>query len=241
VNLSGTGNPVPMLTVAPPNLGFADQDIYSGGITSQFTITNTGSAATDVSLSTILTAANTGEFTVSPTSRNIPADGVPYAFTVTFDPDTLGNRQADIRITPTVGPVRTVAVWGRGIFTIPSITLSIGGLTVVEPLNFGRVLVGKTKTLTVTLTNNDTRNFGSPTLQIVGPDAGAFTCPECDDIGVPFGVGASRTINLSFIPTAIGDYGDVTLDFVGGQNGINGYNIDIDAVAVRPTIKYEEN
>lgn len=233
IHLVGSGLTAPNLVVDPPNWGFADEDVFAGTQSKVFTVTNMGTDDVDVSLSVNKNpGTNVGEFTVSPVSLSIPADGSPHMFTVVFNPDTLGSRGASIILKdkdPASSYQKAVPVWGSGVIE-----------PTIEPQNidFGKVPVTKCKDLIVTISNNDPRDFGMVDLSLLDP---SFTCaspsPQCR---ILLGPGADRDVTLRFCPIALGAQ-STSLLFSNGLNGIDGFTITpVTGEGVRTTIKYVE-
>jgi hypothetical protein len=151
----------------------------------------------------------------------------------------VGGRTANILITPNNAPQQIVSVWGVGINT-PA------GIVPGAPLDFGRVIVGKTKSITINILNNDSlgRSFGATTISVLGGPAGTFTCTAGCGV-VPFPFGATHPVTLTFTPTVVADYpaaSGIVLFFDNDpEPAIDNIALPITGKAVRPLIQYKEN
>jgi hypothetical protein len=112
-------------------------------------------------------------------------------------------------------------------------------VVVPDKVNFGNVIIHKTKTIHVDVINNDARDFGNPQLVLNDP-YGVFTCNGCN-ANFAFGNGASHSIDLSFTPDAVASFNAAVLNFVGGAFNLDSFIIDIDGKGIRPKIQYQEN
>lgn len=249
IHIEGCGTTSPDLSVEVPNpsapppvfifplgsgsgaLNFGTQDIHSGAKTKQIDIVNNGSAPSFVSFTPA--APPFGE---PGGVTNIPAHG-SVQFTLFFDPDAAIPYWQDIFINATGYPLPfRLTMSGVG-------TDYPADFDVPASINFGKVVVNKSKDKATTFTNNDAVSLGTPNAQIVGADAAYFTCLPggCPvPLAFPAGPGASQELNLRFTPDAVRTF-NATLIFSGGMGGIDNVSVPITGQGVRPAIKYIEN
>ena len=193
--------PVPILSVSPIQLDFGDTNINTTKSLS-FKVSNTGDpgsflkGAATVLDTTYFTCTAGCDYSVG----GIPV-GSPQLVTITFAPGAIpGNGHTttiDLTGTNTAPPSSaTKQVLGNGV-------LPISG----SGLNFGNVVVGRSKDLILTITNNDSSDLVD---NIVMPFA-VYTCsPNCL-VNIP--AGSSQDVIIHFVPTAVQRYdGDAYLE-----------------------------
>jgi len=182
------------LTFSPSGLSFGVQLVGTASGAQAETLTNTATSAVDIS-SVALTGANAADFSQSNTCGSSLAGEANCTINVTFTPSELGPRSsAAITITDnTPGSPHSVSLSGMGLTSGTNATWSASSLT------FGNQVVGTTSPAqSLTLSN-----YGTTTLSIVGIAATA-NFGETDTCGSSLPSGASCTINITFMPSAMG-------------------------------------
>ena len=200
VALSGTGAQ-PALSLSPSSLAFGGQGVGTTSAAQTVTITNTGTADLDVS-AVSTSGTNAGDFSASPSGCGDIAPSGTCTISVTFTPSGAGARSATLNIVSDApSSPDQVSLSGTGLNSHLSLS--------PNPMNFGNVLLGQSKTLTLTFSNS-----GSDPAQLTGatfggPNSGDFTlvqtsltCPTNPSPYVP--AGSSCTVSITFTPGAAG-------------------------------------
>jgi hypothetical protein len=203
VSLSGAGVAAGQLTVNPSTIGFGKVPVGHSKIESG-TLTNYG--RTDLTISHVM--VNRSDFQVS--SLNLPLTLAPShstSFSVTFKPKSSGSANGMISISICVSPpisrghkhgprkteTMTVPVTGTG--TVPAqLTLTPASLS------FGSVHVGRSRTLSETLTNNG----GSSVTISQATVAGAGFSASGLSLPATLAAGQRATFNVMFAPQSGG-------------------------------------
>lgn len=185
----------------PGSVAFGNLDIAAPATSTSLTFSNDG--LTTLSFTGVgfqLTGPNVADFTFSPASptQDLAIDAT-RTITLTFDPNTIGAKTAYLVATTNNAdePVTTVTLTGFGVS--PEIT-------VPTSVSFGSFDVDAGATTTSLLIKNDgltTLSFTGAGVQLIGANAADFgfsPASPTQDIGP----GASRTLTLSFNPSAVG-------------------------------------
>jgi hypothetical protein len=196
VALAGSaGAATPTISLSASALSFATVPLGSTSAAQTVTLTNTGTAALNI---TVLTAggANPGDFNRGGTcaAGATVAVAATCTITYTFAPAALGARSANLTIASNnSGGSVTLTLSGTGVDNTPSIALSRTSIA------FGSQQVGTTSAVqTVTVSN---AGGGTLSISAVAANNGAFTAAgNC--VGANLANGQSCTINVSFAPTA---------------------------------------
>jgi Right handed beta helix region/Cep192 domain 4/HYDIN/CFA65/VesB-like, Ig-like domain/Abnormal spindle-like microcephaly-assoc'd, ASPM-SPD-2-Hydin len=187
VFMSGTGQG-PMASLNPLSLNFSAQLLGNTSSVQAVSLQNSGNAALNI---TSIYAS--GDFAASNNCGTSLAPNAACSISVTFTPTAAGTRSGAVFvIDDAAGSPQQVTLSGTG--TLPlSATLS------PTSLSFGDQLVGTASAARqVTL-----QNTGSGPLTISGITAsGDFV--QSNNCGTTLGTGASCTINVTFVPTAMG-------------------------------------
>ncbi len=210
---------IPVLTVNPAiQQDFGDVSINTTK-TLNFTVTNTGEVGSLLKGSA--TVFDTTYFTCiagCDYSAGIPTGGASQTVSIRFTPGA----------TPGNGHTTTVNFSGTNTAppSVASRTVLGNGIVPVSGpgLNFGNVVVGKTKNLLLTITNSGSGDLGSNNLNFPYP---VFTCLS----GCPFNLPPNSSVNVTirFAPTAtttyngnasLQNYPSVTFPFTGA--GVTG-------------------
>ncbi len=194
--LTGTGTPAPggAVTIDPTQYAFPTQAIGSSSPAANFTLTN-GQSVT-LNLASIQIAA---PFTQTNNCGTALQAGQSCVIAVVYTPTVAGSDNATLSITDDApGSPQTVAITGTAGTTGLSIVPKVGGLYF-----YNQIVNTSSTPLPVTLTNNNT---GPVALQSItsAPDYPyTTTCVDSSGSGT-LAPGASCTINVSFLPQAIG-------------------------------------
>ena len=186
----------PILEVTPSQRGFSDV-VIGDSTTGIFTVTNGAALSSGSYLKGTATSDNTTNFTCISgcdySTTGIAAQS-SQVVTIRFAPGaTLGGITGNITFTGiNTSPASSFVapVWGTG---VPPISMNSG-------LNFGTIIVNRSKDLSLTITN-----VGATTLNdtLILPST-AYTCvPSC---AVSVVSGGSQSMTIHFTPTALTSY-----------------------------------
>jgi uncharacterized repeat protein (TIGR01451 family) len=202
VSLSGTGTQSG-LSLSPNSLTFSGQAVGTTSAAQAVTITNTGTA--DLHVSTVSTSgANAGDFSASPSGCATVAPNGTCTISVKFTPSASGGRSATLNIASDAPSTPDqVSLSGTGFNSRLSLS--------PNPMNFGGVLLGQSRTMTLTFSNS-----GSDPAHLTGPPAtggpnpgdfalnfASFTC-QSDSTGPVIPAGGSCSVTITFTPGAAG-------------------------------------
>lgn len=196
VALSGSaGAATPTISLSASSLAFATVPLGSTSAARTVTLSNTGSAALNI---TALTAggANPGDFARGGTcaAGGTVAAGASCTISFTFTPAALGARSATLTIASNnSGGNVTLSLSGTGVDNTPAIALSRTSVA------FGNQQVGTTSAAqSVTVSN---AGGGTLSISAVAANNGAFaTAGNC--VGASLANGQSCTVSVTFAPTA---------------------------------------
>lgn len=186
--LSGTGA-VPVLAVTPPSgwTGFGTVDVGSS-TSATFTVTNTGQVGTDAAPT--LTSSDTTEFSIGSGSTPCTATLAPGGtcnFLLTFAPTSVVSN-AQTTLTASVTPGTSVPYTASGSASVS--TLQVSGTP------FGYVTLGKSATLTYSVTNSGPWPVnGAVTVSSTSSDF--VPSASCG----PLAVNQSCNFNVTFTPS----------------------------------------
>ncbi|MBI4127435.1 MAG: choice-of-anchor D domain-containing protein [Parcubacteria group bacterium] len=216
-NVSGPGtyavivNAIPDISVTPLTLGFGGVEVNTNS-TLTFTVTNTGGAGSFLSGTITVPPVGPGQpFTLSDPDLGDPSitcsstisctytlipGGSSALLDVTFNPTVVATGQTTLvtfdSTFPSLGDV-TRQVQGDGIYLVSGPP---------EGLNFGNVVVNRTKDLVLRITNSGAVNIGpGASLNFPFPE---YTCLS----GCPFNIppGTFVDVTIRFQPTAVERY-----------------------------------
>ena len=224
VSLSGNGLLAPVVTLAPTSLTFTGQAVGTTSASQTVTLTNTGSAALNI---TNVTAS--GNFAQTNTCGASVAAGANCIISVTFTPTVTANLFGSVTITDNVADSpETILLAGNGA-SAPAVAFLPASLT------FANQIVSTTSApQSVILTNT-----GGAVLNITSIVAsGDFA--ETNSCGTSLASGANCTIAVTFTPMAAGPRaGAVTVtDNAPGSTQtlpLNGTGVLAPVVALAPT------
>jgi hypothetical protein len=185
--------PVPVVSLSPASLTFAQQGIGSASTLLNVTLFNTGNALLSIS-GIAIGGTNPGDFAQTNNCGSSVAAGVNCAINVTFTPTAVGSRSASLTITDNAsGSPQTVSLTGTGV-QAPAVSLSPQSLA-FGPENAGSTTAPRTVTLS---------NIGSALLSIsniaVG-DGDWVDFHQTNNCGSTVPVGSSCTISVTFSPS----------------------------------------
>jgi len=190
IALTGTGTQG-ALSANPTSINFGSL-LVNASATVSVTLTNSGTASTTISASTV---SGTGYTIAGLTPGQIIAAGQNATFTAKFAPTTTGTPTGTITITsnaPT-SPL-LIALTGTAVTTQAQLTINPASE------NFGNVVVGANNPQTITLTNT-----GNATLTISASSVSGtgFTMTGLA-VGQTIAAGANATFTATFTPTVSG-------------------------------------
>jgi uncharacterized repeat protein (TIGR01451 family) len=204
VSLSGTGTQ-PTVSLSPNSLAFGSQAVGTTSAAKTVTITNNGTADLHVS-GVSVGGANAGDFAASSSGcGTVPSGGGTCTVSVKFTPAAAGARSATLNIASDApSSPDQVSLSGTGLNSRLSLS--------PNPMNFGNVLVGQSKTITLTFSNSGSdpsHLTGPPT--VGGPDGNdfalvfpSFNCVS-DNTGNPaIPPGNSCSVDITFTPGGVG-------------------------------------
>jgi trimeric autotransporter adhesin len=199
VTLTGTGTgSAATIGISPTSLTFASQNVGTTSASQAVTVSNNGGVA--LTFTSIVTS---GDFAGATTAQctNIPVEGEPCVFSITFTPTATGTRTGTITFTDNAtGSPQTVTLTGTGASGTPTVTVT------PSSLNFpGQALTTTSAPQTVTVKNTGTAPVN---ISAVGITEGSFaiaaggggTCAS----GTSLTGGASCTIGVTFTPAEVG-------------------------------------
>jgi hypothetical protein len=193
VAVSGQGT-LPGIATSPATLSFGSLPVGTVSQAQTVTVSNTG--ASPLQIGSIL---GTGDFaeTDNCAGQTIAADNY-CVINVTMTPTTLGTRTGSIQINDNADGAHLIALSGMGQqagATVAPTSLSFGSLPFVST---AQLSFAAGTALNVTLTNS-----GNTALQLSSISTqGDFT--ESDSCGASIAAGASCTLTVIFVPTALG-------------------------------------
>jgi hypothetical protein len=210
VPLTGTGT-APAVTLAPANIAFGNQVVSTQSAVTDITITNSGTAALNIT-SITLTGANPGDFVVgAPTSgtacplgASVLNAGANCKVGAKFSPTTTGARSASVSVADdATGSPQTVPLTGTG--TAATVTFAPANVA------FGNLLINTTSATTdVTLTNGGTAPLNITSITLTGTDPTQFTLgAPTTGTACPLGAsaltaGTNCKFGVKFAPTSTG-------------------------------------
>jgi hypothetical protein len=199
VVITGTApqNPTPMAAFSPASLTFGNEYLGASGTPQTIQIVNTGTAALDISATSI---DGTGSTDFSETN-NCPASlnaGASCSFNVTFTPSVAGARTATLTVTDNAtGSPQEAILSGTGVTPAPAVSI------IPNTYAFPSTDVGSTSaSQNFTLTNSGAATLAISSIVLGGPNPGDFT--ETNACGASLSAGASCTITATFVPQAAG-------------------------------------
>ena len=225
VPLSGTGisGQSGTISVTPPSIAFPDQAVGSSSAPSPVTVTNSGTAAVQIT-SLAFSGANGGDFSTTAIAPvTVLANGGTASIPVTFTPTAAGSRAASLAIADNSGgSAHTVALSGNGISTPPGISVS------PSALNFQNQALNTTASLPLTVSNTGGAAVSVTGMLLAGANSGDFNISGSRSFTLLPGGNAS--VNVLFTPLALGPRAAtiIILDNSGGAahavtlNGIGG-------------------
>jgi len=202
----------------PDPLDFGD--VYVGqGASGTATWTNNGTAAATISA---VSAQPNPPFAVSGAfaTQTVNAGAAAAPVTYSFSPQATGRATGSSKLIVTGVRGSKLTLQGNGVFQKASATLSVtgGNLVAGQALDFGKVTVGATKTLTFNVSNTD------PNKQVIlqakwtaGNQPFSVTVPVGN---VVVAAAATTTVTISFTPPAVASYTDIVefVDIAGASN-----------------------
>jgi hypothetical protein len=204
IPLSGVGLPAaPIASVAPTTLNFGTISVGATAQTQVVTLTNTGSAALDVT-SISITETNGADFSLiasgtapCPTSSGGVPVGASCTMGVSFAPQTPGTKSATLSFADNAaGSPQTVALSG----TAQTTAIQIAPMS----LAFSNQSVGTNSApQQITITNAGSSALAINGVTITGSDPGDFPNPK-SNCPPSLGANANCTVNVAFQPGATG-------------------------------------
>ena len=195
-----TIEPPAAMSVSPTSLQFYDV-VMSSPKSKTFTITNNG--ASDILMTGIgLSGVDKDQFTVLPLPPFAVTPELPQNITVTFDPTSIGSKEAMIEITtnsPDI-PVKTVSLKGKATDHETKVLVS----SIAESYNYGNVMIGNGKNKTITLQNTGSKAVTISDIAFEGLNPTEYSITSPTNHSFDLTTGAIQQIIVRFSPTAIG-------------------------------------
>jgi hypothetical protein len=178
---------------------FGNVTVGQAGTAQTLTVRNTGGSATG-ELGTALTGAHVSDFSISSNScaETILAADATCTINLNFQPTGEGARTASLTVTGEPGGAVATELEGVGLAAPPPAVLAIDQAT----RNFGSVARdNQSNPLAVTVRNTGGQPSGTPSLLLVGLNAGEFQIVghNCNS---PLAPGATCEAQVRFIPTS---------------------------------------
>ncbi len=201
VTLTGVGVAA-VIGISPTSLTFSGQTVGTTSAAQTVTVSNNGAFA--LIFSNITTSGDFAGATLAQCT-NIPDEGAPCVFSITFKPTATGTRTGAITFTDNAtGSPHTVTLTGTGTPGAATVTVTPSSLA------FGsQALTTTSAPLSVTVKNTGSSTVTFSGFTISGEDAEDFSVPlptsgaGCSATGT-LAAGASCTINVVFAPSANG-------------------------------------
>ncbi len=200
VDLTGTGGNLPTVTLSSTSLAFADQAINTTSSPMFLTVTNTGTAALNMT-----SAIASGDFAVQTNGCTLPLQSTTppsnCVMGVTFTPTSPGASVGSLTLTDNApNSPQIILLTGTGVLQ-PAVTLSSSALS------FGSQTVNSTSAVqTVTVTNSGTAPL------TFGPISASAGFAETNTCSSPLAAGGICAISVTFTPTTPGSaLGSVSL------------------------------
>jgi len=196
--LSGRGLTEATLGISAASHNFGDLTIGNTSNPFTLTITNSGDVAAAAVASNV--TGDAADFNVASTCGASLAAGASCTVSVSFAPQTEGNKTATVSLTATPGGTISATVTGRG--------LSLGDIVASDPShNFGSTMAGTTgSSETFTFTNGGGGPTGVLSTALGGTNASSFSIvPGSNGCqGITLASGASCTVTVEFAPATEG-------------------------------------
>ncbi len=149
---------------------------------------------------------------------NVGAAAAPVSYS--FSPTAVGRATGSSKLVVTGVKGAKLTLQGNGVFQKGSSTLSVtgGNLVAGQALDFGKVPVGATKTLTFNVTNADPNKQVTLTVKWpAGNQPFSVTVPVGNVVVAAAG---TTTVTISFTPPAVASYTDIVefIDAAGATN-----------------------
>jgi hypothetical protein len=211
----------PVVTLSTKTLIFALQPVAIASTAQTVTISNAGTAPL-TGLSIGLTGADAGSFVSNSTCASSLAAGNSCMVSMTFNPTSAGSKQATLQITDSAaGSPQTVTLSGTA--AVPSFVLSS------QSLSFGQLPLGVSAQQVLALRNSSTVPLASISTTVTGQNATDFTAAS--NCGSSLAAGGSCTVDVTFMPSAIGDKSaTVTI----GAAGVTGQTVALSGTSTTP-------
>jgi hypothetical protein len=203
VPLTGTGTSGSgTISISPTSLTFASQNVGTTSAAQTVTVSNIGGVT--VTFTSIVTSGDFAGATLAQ-CPNIPVEGEPCSFSITFTPKATGTRTGMITFTDNAtGSPETVTLTGTGTSGTGTVTVAPSSLTfAAQPLN----ATSGAESVTVSNTGSTAVNFAGFSISganssdfALASAAGAGTCNPSGSLAAT----ASCTISVTFTPTATG-------------------------------------
>ncbi len=218
VSLGGTGTtpPAPPSAVgfSVPSMSFPNQNINTESAAQTVYVTNTGTAALDLT-GAALGGTDASNFRIpsSDCSTRILSPSEFCEVTVAFKPPAVGGYSATLNFTDNAaGSPQMVNLSGTGV--VPTVSLS------TTSVNFNSQPTGMTSAAQpVVLTNTGMGTLSISTAAISGANAGNFAMSTDTCSGATLTYNGTCTINLTLTPSATGSL-SATLTFTDNNNAV---------------------
>jgi hypothetical protein len=181
-------------------------------LTKSLTVTNTGDAPLDVTPS--ITGTASADYSIVAAQTTCGAQLAPAAtctIAVQFDPQAIGSRTAALEIPNDTGVNSRVALTGTGAGSV----FTVGP----NPVTFGNVTRGTTKTQTVTVKNSGSIAFTVTSAKVTSPDpavVSAYTVTGTGCVGTVLQPGKTCNVSVALRPVTARFY-TATLEVAGDK------------------------
>ena len=240
IALSGTAKPlviptppVPVINVS--TLALSMDSVVVGSTNQKVFVVSNADGGTLVISGVSVTGADAANFSVSPISATITAGG-NRVVTVSFTPASVGTKSAAVTITHNAaGSPTSVGLAGVGKAVPPPPSLMPGIVITPPSLVMDSTVVGSTSQKSVAIRNDSSVALNITNVSVVGAnvaDFGAFVSGT-----VVAGSGGSRTLTVSFMPSAVGfKQAQIRIDH-NGSGGVSFVSVSgIGKVVVQPPV-----
>lgn len=183
---------IPQIGISATSIAFGRTEI---GKTIEKTLTIRSASGQPLTVTGLtLDGLNKGEFTIASTSKALPATvsgNEELVVVIRFAPMAEGSKQARVRIASTVGQTEV---------SIDALATVAGTVTLSQQtINFGSLPVGKSREMSVNITNHASTPALINSVTVEGDDRAMFTADVTG--GFTLQPSESRTVRVTFVPS----------------------------------------
>ncbi len=222
-----SASPSPDITVTPISRNYGDV-VVNGVGSFNFIVSNDGTTTLNVS-STSLLGSDSDQFNIDSGNGSFSLNqGQSQTVSLSFNPTTVGNKSATLRIAsndPNEDPF-DVSLTGNGVISAPDITVT------PSANDYGDIEVGNTVSFNVEIRNDGSENLNVSALSLAGSNPGEFSI-DSGQSGSTLAPGQSQVAAVSFNPSSLGDKSAI-LSIPSNDPDENPSNVDLSGRGISP-------